>query len=284
MNFNSIILKEDLLDTSLPKMIIDKNKLYSEYKEIGSGGEGRVFKYNSSLVLKDFAFLEYYLGETKQKFLKIEKLAKLRDESFCFPIGIFGYSDMKKEGYYTQLVNYNDNYKDFNCIGNNFGNKDIFRCMIKASKSMERIHQLGVALGDIRGENIMIDKDFNPKFVDTDNYSYANYDFDVADCNTEWLSNTFHKKFSMYENDKYVFAILLMKYFVPEISLWLVQSDEFYKKFISLMNVSSEIKDGWRMIFSDSYNKPYPHQVLEKMNCKKKILSNKNIEFLKNNY
>ncbi len=276
-----LIYKEDLFDTNLPILIIDKNKIDREYNKIGEGGEGSVYAFNQDIVLKDFLILEYCLGEIPNKYRKIEELGKLKDESFCFPKGLFGYEDYKKEGYYTKRVIPHSEYKDFNCIREGFGNEKIFTAIIKADEAMQRAHKMGIVIGDIREENIMIDENFNPIFVDTDNYKYHGYDFDLPDPNTEWLRNTFHKKFSTYENDKYIYAMMAMKYVIPELPLWIRQSDDFFKELISRLDVSMEIKEGLRLIFSSSNHKPYVSEVFKKMNPKKRILSKNDIDYLK---
>ena len=55
------------------------------------------------------------------------------------------------------------------------------------------------------------------------------------------------------------------------------QSDAYFRALIRFLNVSKEVKDGLRMIFSDAMHKPYIGPILEKINPEEKLISKENV-------
>ncbi len=262
-------IKDDLYNTNLPTLIIKKN---NNYNKIGLGAEGTVYKYNDQLALKFFNFFKDRNSYMK-KFKKIELLSKLKDPNACFPIGLVGYEDEKKEGYFHDLVDTTNGYKNFELL--NFLNdlKQILEFVIDADLAIQRFHKMGIILGDIKGDNIMINNNNSVKFIDTDNWMYNGYEFDLIPGRATWLSDTFKKEFSPIDNDKFVFAIMAIQYFVDGSIIRLHKSDNYFKNLIKFMNVSKDVKDGLRLIFSDAKDKPYIGPILKEINPHEKILS-----------
>lgn len=122
----------------------------------------------------------------------------------------------------------------------------------------------------------MIDCNENVKFVDTDNWMYDDYGFDVYPGRADWLNDTFNKNFSLIDNDRFVFAMMAVQYFIDG-SISLYRSDVYFRKMIEFMVVSQKIKDGLRLIFSDAHEKPYIGPILKKVNPEQPILSRKSI-------
>ena len=108
-------VKEDLNNTSLPTLVVEKEKRFHHYPQIGFGDEGAIYKYSDKIAFKTFEFTKEK-EKLPNKFRKIEELGRLKDESACFPIGLFGYEDHKKEGYYCDLVQPDEDYKDFDLL------------------------------------------------------------------------------------------------------------------------------------------------------------------------
>ncbi len=149
----------------------------------------------------------------------------------------------------------------------------MLKYIIQANEAIQRFHKMGLVLGDIKNNNIMIDCNKNVRFVDTDNWMYNDYDFDVYPSRANWLTHTFNKNFSLIDNDSYVFGIMAIQHFIDDIITELHCSDKFYKKMIESLDVSQEIKDGLRLIFSDANEKPYIGSILKKINPEQKIIS-----------
>lgn len=272
-------LKVDLCNTTLPILTVEK-KCYKEDFQIGVGDEASVYKYNDQ-----FAFKIFDLNSNEEtllkKFEKIELLGKLRDPNACFPVGLVVNEDGKKEGYYYELVNFLENFKDFNHLLFLKDTRKIMDYLIKADEAIQRFHKMGITLGDIKGDNIMIDCDGNVKFIDTDNWMYNGYGFDIEPCRIHWLNTIFNGKFSLIDNDKFIFAMMAIQYFIEEVIISLYRSDICFKNLIEFMDVSCEVKDGLRLIFSDAKEKPYIGPILKKIDPEQKILTKHAIDHLK---
>lgn len=267
---------DELYNTSLPTLEVEKEKCGKDYPQIGHGCEAVIYRYNEEIALKDFKFITDK-KKLMRKFEKIELLGKLHDPSACFPTGIFGYTNKKKEGYFLDLVPYFPKCKDFEALQFLKDTKKLIEYIIQADQAIQRFHKVGIILGDIKENNIMIDENGFVKFVDTDNWNYDGYDFDIEPCRASWLKNTFQKDFSPLDNDRFVFAMMAIQYFVDGSVIRLHKSDVYFKTMIELMNVSQEVKDGLRLIFSDAFNKPYIGSILTKIDPNQKILTRENI-------
>ena len=265
-------IKDDLYNTALPTLIIEEEKRYKEYPQIGFGDEASIHKYNEQIAFKTFDFMRDK-EKLPRKFEKIELLGQLSDVAACFPIGLVGYEDKKKEGYYYNLVNPLKNYKDFDYLQFLKDTRQLLGYIIQADEAIQRFHKMGIILGDIKGDNIMLDCNGNVRFVDTDNWMYNDYGFDVYPGRADWLSDTFNKKFSLIDNDRFVFAMMAIQYFIDGDIIRLHHSDVYFKKLIEFMDVSQEVKDGLRLIFSDANEKPYIGPILKKINPEQKIIS-----------
>lgn len=265
-------IKDELNNTTLSTLIIEEKKLYFEYPQIGYGDEGSIHKYNDQVAFKVFIFTKDK-EKLPKKFKKIELLGQLHDDAACFPIGLVGYEDRKKEGYYYDLVNKHQKYKDFWYLRFLKDIRQLIEYIIQADEAIQRFHKMGAIIGDIKGENILIDINGNVKFVDTDNWMYNGYDFDLEPCRATWLNKTFNKNFSLIDNDRFVFAMMALQYFVDGDIISSHHSDKYFKKLIEFMNVSQEVKDGLRLIFSDANEKPYIGPILKKINPEQQILS-----------
>lgn len=265
-------IKDDLYNTALPTLIIKERERYREYPQIGFGDEASVHKYNEQIAFKTFDFIRDK-EKLPRKFEKIELLGQLYDEAACFPIGLIGYEDKKKEGYYCELVKHLKNYKDFDYLQFLKDKKQLLEYIIQADEAIQRFHKMGLILGDIKNDNIMIDYHGNVRFIDTDNWMYNDYGFDVYPDRADWLSATFNKKFSLIDNDRFVFAMMAIQYFIDGDIIRLHHSDVYFKKLIEFMDVSQEVKDGLRLIFSDANEKPYIGPILKKINPEQKIIS-----------
>ncbi len=274
-------IKDDLYNTSLPTLIIERKKRYKEYPQIGFGVEASIHKYSEQIAFKTFDFIRDK-EKLPKKFEKIELLGQLTDPAACFPIGLIGYEDKKKEGYYCDLVKPLKNYKDFDYLQFLKDMRQLLGYIIQADEAIQRFHKMGLILGDIKGDNIMLDCNGNVKFVDTDNWMYNDYGFDVYPSRIDWLNSTFNKKFSLIDNDRFVFAMMAIQFFVDSSIIRLHRSDNYFKKLIELMDVSQEVKEGLRLIFSDANEKPYIGPILKKINPEQKIISKDAIHRINN--
>ena len=269
-------IKDSLYNTNLPVLKIEKYKRYKDYPQIGFGSEGSVHKYNDDIAFKTFDFTTEK-NKLPRKFEKIEALGQLHDSSACFPMGLVGYEDEKKEGYYCELVKSKADVtiEDFDDLRYLKDTKKILEYIIKANEAIKRFHKKGLILGDIKGDNIMIDCDDNVKFVDTDNWKYNEFDFDLDPIRTKWLSELYEKDFSLQDSDKFVFASLCMQLFLFGTVIRL--NDSYFQYMINHLNVSKETKEALMIIFSDSNNKPYIGDVIKNIDTEEEIISSEHI-------
>ena len=269
-------IKDDLHNTHLPILIIDERKRYNEYPQIGFGDEGSIHKYNDEIAFKTFDFTTDK-KKLPKKFEKIELLGKLNDKSACFPIGLVGYEDEKKEGYFYELVHKNQEYKDFDLLLHYGDNKFKLKVIKETSDAVKRFHDMGFILGDIKGNNILIDNDNNIKFVDTDNWKYKEYDYDIVPGRSKWFYRAYKKECSELDNDKYVLGMMAIQLFLNGSIISMHQNDRYFKYMVDHLNVSNEAKDGLRIIFSDANNKPYIGDALKDINTDEEIISKEHV-------
>lgn len=272
-------IKDSIYNTSLPLIVINEFERVYKYPQIGCGEEGIIYKYNNKKAIKTFDNFEDREKLTS-KFKKIEELSRLKDKSFCFPQGLVGYLDLKKEGYYMDLVEPMKKCQNFSELNNLKDMKKILEYILLADKAIKRIHKNGIIIGDIKDDNIMIDKCGEIKFIDTDNYAYGDYDFDLLPCRSHWLSRTYGKDFSGKDNDIFVFTIMALQHLINK-NIKIYRSDDYFKQLIKYLDVSQEVKDGLRIILSDAENKPYVGKVLKKINLDGNIISSGNIDRLR---
>lgn len=259
---------------TLPMIIIEKEKCGKKYKFIGSGSEGDVYRYHN-YALKMFPLFPH-LERLPQKFEKIELLAQLHDDAACFPKGFVGYSDDKVEGYYYDFINPKwelENFADLLYL------KDIrkkLQYITEADEALQRFHKMGIILGDIKEDNIMIDEKENIKFIDTDNWMYGGYGFDIVPIRSKWLQELYGKEYSLQDNDKFAFAMMAIQILLNiSFSNLMNISDKYFQYMIHLLDVKKETKEILRMIFSDSSDKPYIGDVLKQTNIEEIISEEK---------
>lgn len=259
---------------TLPIIIIEKEKCGKKYKFIGSGSEGEVYRYHN-YALKMFPLFPHP-ERLPKKFEKIELLAKLHDEAACFPKGLVGYDKEKIEGYYYDFVNSKwecENFADLLYL------KDIrkkLQYITEADEALQRFHKMGIILGDIKEDNIMIDENDNIKFIDTDNWMYCGYGFDIVPIRSKWLQELYGKDFSLIDNDKFAFAMMSIQILLSlSFSNLNNISDKYFQYMIHQLDVEKETKELLRTIFSDSNDKPYIGDVLKEINTEKIISEEK---------
>lgn len=272
-------VKDSLYNTLLPTLEIEENELYKKYPQIGFGEEASVHKYDEDLAFKVFIFFSKKECLSR-KFEKIELMGKLRDESACFPVGLVGYEDKKKEGYFCDLVNPLSGCKDFEALTYLKDMRKLLDYIVQADEAIQRFHKMGLVLGDVKEDNIMIDENGNVKFVDTDNWMYGDYGFDLEPGRAHLLRRTYNKEASLIDSDRFAFAMMAIQYFIKGTLIRLHCSEAYFKKMVELLNVSPEVKDGLRLIFSDAKDKPYVGPILKMIDPNQPLISESGISRL----
>lgn len=269
---------ECLCDTKISTIEVCKYELGTKYPEIGNGDESTVYNYNDKYAIKIFSLfrtLDYFYGEAlKRKFQKIERMSSLKDEAFCFPLGLVGFETKLKEGCYTNLVKCHQELKSFKGLLSLYDKNKVLEYILKADSAMKRIHTKDVIIGDIKNSNILIDINNNIKFIDTDNYVYQDFGFDLYPDRANLLTEKYGKCSSLKDNDIFVFSIMALNILTENEFFVLSKTIDDLNTIIKNLNVDKKTKEGLSIIFSDSENKPYFGEVFSKMKSNQKLIMN----------
>lgn len=265
-------------------LVLKENKGYINYPQIGYGQEGSVHKYNDDICYKTFIFFKDK-DKLPRKFEKIERLSFEHIEGVSLPIGLVRYEDSEKVvGYYSRLVKNNKRYDTFEMLqiksSNTEEKMELYKFLLKADSILKSIHSHNIVVGDVKTNNIMVDRNGNPVFIDTDNYRIDDYDFDLTPSRASWLKTDYGNE-NLFDNDKYLLSIIAIQNLMFYQPSFLVRNKEYMRKFLELIDTDEEIKEGIRNIFSDSEDKPYISDVIKDLDVTKPILSKKNREYLK---
>ena len=255
----------------LPTIVISD---YLQYKFLGHGAEGIVVKYDEKTALKILNSCRYSEEKIEKKLEKIELLGQLSDESACFPKGIIKDEEGKKIGYTLNLVNPHPETKNFEELAKLKQLKEKLLYIIQASRDIERFHKTGLVLGDISGENIMIDENGKIRFIDTDNWMFGGYKFDIESNRMEILKKRYSKKLCLEDNDRFLLALLAIE-IIQGNKIGRIPSDKEFGNIIEKLKVSKETKDGLRSIFSDAHDKPYIGEILSALSEKEEEALNR---------
>ena len=259
--------------TNLLVKNIEEKEFYNTSILLGEGSEGKVYQKD------DLAYKIFHLNSLRKilrcKYQKIEILSKLSDPSFCFPTGLCSFSDDYIKGYFMPLIK-TDKYQNMGELL--YKSNDLpkmIECLSKVSDAIERLHKLGLTIGDIRPTNIILNQNEEPIFVDTDNYAFGGLDYDLDLRCTCYLYEIYHKFFTYEDIDRFLLGILAIQPFlegtVIESQILMQHDDAYFQNLIHYMHIDSEYKDALRLIFSDSPNKPYIGPILKRINPTERI-------------
>ncbi len=263
-------VRELATDTNLNVLRVKNLENY-----IFEGSEGIVYGWNDSTAVKIFKFAETDF-DFSNKFAKIESLSKLSDPSFTFPRGIVTIDGLYKAGYYMKRIIQHPLVKSYAKLGKikNITSKNsleiLFDILIKTSDALERAHKLGLVVGDIKWGNILIDKDLNPVFVDTDNYAYDCFGFDVRPNVTYRLPEMYEDIYSPLDNDNFLFGYMAMRELFSYYGVTLNDTENSFKK--AMQYIDLEAKDEIRAILSDSHDKPAIGPVLKRVKNRQEFI------------
>lgn len=261
-------------DTKVPTLIVSKYDLGEIYPAIGYGSEGSVYNYNDEYALKTFSLfraMEYFYKERVDlKFKKVEEMTKLNDKSICFPKGILGYRDQFMEGAYYPLIKYIPGRKDFDDLQNFDDVDEKIDMLIKGDNLLIRAHQLGLVIGDVKEDNIMITEDGNPILVDVDNCAFGDYGFDLFPDRASLYETLYGHEGKYTDNDIMLYTLMVLRIIFSEKNFCFGESRENLEKLVNNLDVSGEIKKYITLLLSDAKDKPYVGPLLQMIKKDKK--------------
>lgn len=254
----------------MPNIIyFDENNITDTF--INSGYEGKIYNYKNKYALKIFHYRIFFNNK------KIRELKKIKHPNFCFPLGFVKNYDEESIGYYMPLVQPADNkYPNIILISELEDINRIFNIVLKGSNAIKWAHENMINIGDIRGENILIDTEYNPIFCDTNNYYYKYFKFDLIPPTLVKLGILYGIEFSYDDIDRWLYAKMILELYLIKSGVMvgdLFRYDNFYKRIIELLHVNKEVKEGLRLIFSSAKNKPYLGEVIKSLNPNELILT-----------
>ena len=269
------ILKSNIRNTNLSFILVNRKILGTiDCPILGSGTEGTVYGYTSNIAIKifDFKGIERRLNVSR-KFEKIEKLGTLLDDRACFPLGLVGFNNYKKEGIFLERPELDPNFPNFQVLSVRIDLKRKIIYAIKASDAIKRFHEMGLIIGDIKGDNILIDINGEIKFIDTDNWKFEGFGYDVKTTRGEWLKMAYDKPCTDLDNDRFLLGTMALALFIPgaNVSMW--HGLDYYHALINYMNVPREIREGLRSVISDSTDKPYIGDILKEIDFAEEVIS-----------
>ena len=177
---------------------------------IGGGDEGSVYRFHNQYAVKVFNS-KYYDKKDRldRKMRKVKELMQIKDQSFTFPIGLVTTNGQRTNGYYTKFIPGKKSLRDLSFEWNR---EKILSILLEAEAALKRIHKKGIIVGDLKEENILLDKGDHPIFIDTDNYICGTHPFDLLPIRVGCLYDLYGGKVKSFEdNDKLLFALLSLE-------------------------------------------------------------------------
>ena len=190
-------------------------------ERIGDGGEGTVYKTNKNENVVAKIYSDKKLTSHKQSKIEMIIAAGLSIDGVCFPTarlynskGVFvGYLMPKAEGEKlgTSVFRGEKGMKRF------FGSwkrSDLVTLAITILSTIQKIHDLGILIGDINGLNILVKSPTEVYFVDTDSFQINEYPCPVGtlDFTAPEIQGKDYKYFlRSVGNENFAIAVLLFK-------------------------------------------------------------------------
>ncbi len=262
-------MSRSIYDTTIPTLIVSRHDLGGKYPVIGSGCEGGVYNYNGKYALKTFELfrsMEYFYGDRVDlKFRKVEEMTKLKDPSIRFPVGILGYRDEFMEGCYSDLIEYEAGLKDFDDLTLPSNKVRQIDYLIKGDRTVKRAHDVGLIIGDIKEDNMMIDKEGNTILVDVDNCAYGDYPFDLFPDRAECYEQMHGKKGNYKDNDIMLYTLMVLRILFNQPEFKFGKRKSEIDILINHLPINKEIKEYIELLLSDAQNKPYVGPLLQKI-------------------
>ncbi len=215
--------------------------------------------------------------------LKIMISKKVDIEGVCWPIALLynshkevvGYIMEKAFGYELQRSLFIEPLRKMK-LGTDWKRKDLIRLSLNILKTVDILHKHNIIIGDINPGNIMVDKNANAFFIDTDSYQIEGYPCPVGSpsfTHPDILRKKFVSFLRKKEHEHFAIATLLFMILVPGKSPFSYQGGSspaanvkkrnfvfpFHSKERNIHHHSHQIKTGrWRYIWSH-----LPHKIKE---------------------
>ena len=249
-------------------LVINESDLYKKYPEIGRGDEGIVFNYNDQYAMKIFTYYRYSetVSKLDRKLLKIQAMMSLEDPNCAFPLRFVSTDGRKIDGCLTKLIQSRGDLKDFTDLKDLRDLRRVVSYLQEGDKALQRLHQKGIVIGDLKGNNILIDEENKPVYTDSDNFAYKEHRFDLIPSRAGCLYSLYGgSSLRFVDNDKLLYAIMALYYITKDRNFDFIGPREAIDYALSKLKVDKETQEVLRCIFSDAGDKPYIGPVLSKI-------------------
>jgi len=242
--------------------------------KIGSGMEGYVYSYKGKYAVKIFRKFQWNFGgrtieKLNRKMAKVGAMMSLKDPGAAFPLGFAELPNDDDIAYYMKKVyspSFDPYTKNLSDLWYEEYDEKVECIILKADETLQRIHKLGVAIGDIKETNILLEGDTEPVYVDLDNAVYQDYPFDTYPIRASYLRNLFGGRETAYQdNDKLVFALLALYMKTKDGRFFRANDRTGIRHAINHLEPDKEAKEILNCIFSDAENKPYIGSVFSRI-------------------
>ncbi|MBP3442654.1 MAG: hypothetical protein J6L62_07620 [Clostridia bacterium] len=214
---NKFILPVDEVPATGMKVKTADGKLYSLLSEISSGAEGTVYTTDDNdYVCK--IFHKKQLSVLRCKKLKFFENRQVRYDGICWPENIIYTQDGKPVGYVMQRAYGRDMSKIFDgeetiheCFPD-WNRADLVDLAVKLLEKFIYLHLLGIKIGDIRPQNIVIGDDGSVYLIDMDSCQIEDYPCPFGDEDytpAENQGKTFDSFLRTYKNERFSIFVLI---------------------------------------------------------------------------
>lgn len=214
---NKFILPIDEVPSEGMEVKTADGKFYSLKSEISSGAEGTVFTTNDDAYVCKI-FHKKQLSVLRCKKLKFFENRQVRYDGICWPEKIVYTKDGKPVGYIMQRAYGKEMSKIFDgeeTISEFFPNwnrADLVDLSVKLLEKFIYLHLLGIKIGDIRPQNIVIGDDGSVYLIDMDSCQIEDYPCPFGDEDytpAENQGKTFDSFLRTYKNERFSVFVLI---------------------------------------------------------------------------
>lgn len=268
---------DDLPEESSTVFLSDKRRIFLN-KFLAGGGEGAVYECNYR---QNYLTKIYHDGQLNKlrikKMLHMEK-KQIMYKGLCWPEMIVYTEKNEPVGFVMKKVNGKslsvvfDSYESVLEMFPNWKKRDLIRLCIMILTRIQYLHLFGILIGDVRMNNIVIDKNGQPSLVDLDSCQIDNLpcpggfgDFTAP----ELQNQQFNKTLRTYDNESFSCAVIMFKILFCGLHPYdqidgaeRIEEDIANKNFPFTLNIHDKFE---KILFNDYYsevwkNTPYQFQ------------------------
>lgn len=255
------------MEVTKDTLVVTDGELYQQGKMLGRGDEGSVFNYRDRYAIKIFTRYKALDSKVKleRKLRKISAMFEQDDPNVAFPMGYVSSNGREIDGYYTRLVAGERHLKDFDDVAKLRDIRKQILLLKKGEEVLKRLHKQDIILGDIKEDNILLDGNENPVYIDTDNYKYKKHFFDLIPTRAGVLYQQFGGPLNYEDNDKLLYAIMALHMLTRDKRFSHRALAQDIQEAAREAATDRESREALEIIFSDATDKPYVGSVLEKV-------------------